>query len=148
MTGMSTKPDPDTLPCSPEDETSGLKYFPRMLAKIRLHAAGRLWPELHANLGRGSDSWCTGFLHVGYEALRARVLEGGSDEEILEWCQAHGRPLYDADRIVWNAFVSKLGWNDHITPVLAKRKAESGLAERDDIETIPHYIDVDEGRRS
>src|SRR5262245_60416299 len=107
--GMS-KPDPATLPCSPLDEVAGLKYFPRMLAKIRLHAEGRLWEELHNNLGKGADGWCTGFLHVSYEDLKARVLQGGTDEKILAWCQEHGRPLNDADRLVWNGFASKLGW--------------------------------------
>ncbi|MEZ5385203.1 MAG: DUF5069 domain-containing protein [Prosthecobacter sp.] len=144
---MSEKPDPATLPCSPLDETAGLKYFPRMLAKIRLHAASKLWEELHNNLGKGSDAWCTGFLHVDYEALRARVLEGGSDEEILAWCQQHGRPLNEMDILVWNGFTSKLGWNDFVTPMLVKRKGESGLADREDIQTMPHYIDVDEGRQ-
>ena len=144
---MSTKPDPATLPCSPLDETAGLKYFPRMLAKIRLQAEGRLWEELQNNLGKGSDGWCLGFLHVNYEDLKARVLEGGTDEEILQWCEERGRPLNDADRLVWNAFATKLGWNDHVSAMLVKRKAESGLAHRDDIQTMAHYIDVDEGRR-
>ena len=144
---MNAKPDPATLPCSPSDETSGLKYFPRMLAKIRLHAQGKLWEELHNNLGKGSDAWCLGFLHITYDDLKARVLEGGSDEEILNWCQEHGRSLNDADKLVWNGFVTRLGWNDHVSAMLTKRKAESGLAHRDDIQTMPHYIDVDEGRR-
>ncbi|MBV6500849.1 MAG: hypothetical protein CJBNEKGG_03337 [Prosthecobacter sp.] len=143
---MSAKPDPATLPCSPLEETSGLKYFPRMLGKIRLHAQGRLWDELHANLGKGSDGACVEFLHVGYEDLKARVLQGGTDEEILEWCQQHGRPLNDTDRLVWNYYTTKLGWNDHISAILVKRKADGGLGDRDDIQTIAHYIDVDEGR--
>ena len=144
---MSAKPCPSTVPCSPLDETSGLKYFPRMLAKIRLHAQGQLWEDLHANPGEGADGRCLGFLHVNYDDLKARVLTGGSDEDILQWCQEHGRPLNDTDKFVWNAFASKLGWNDHVSAVLTKRKAESGLANRDDIQTMPHYIDVDEGRR-
>lgn len=144
---MNAKPDPATLPCSPLDETAGLKYFPRMLAKIRLHAQGRLWEELQNNLGKGSDNWCRGFLHVSYDDLKARVLQGGTDEEILQWCQEHGRPLNDADKLVWNSFASKLGWNDHVSAMLEKRKAGSGLAHRDDIQTMAHYIDVDEGRR-
>ncbi|MDP4583874.1 MAG: DUF5069 domain-containing protein [Verrucomicrobiales bacterium] len=143
---MTTKPDPASVPCSILDETAGFKYFPRMLGKIRLMEQGMLWVELHGNLGKGADSWCTGFLHLDYEALRVRVLEGGSDEEIFAWCEAKGRPLNESDRLVWNAFVSKLGWNDHLSPMLEKRKAESGLAGRDDIVTIPHYVDVDEGR--
>ncbi|HCN27638.1 MAG TPA: DUF5069 domain-containing protein [Verrucomicrobiales bacterium] len=142
-----SKPDPSTLPCSPLDETAGLKYFPRMTAKIRLHAQGRLWEDLHANLGKGSDGALAGFLHVDYEDIKARVLQGGSDEEILEWCQERSRPLNDTDRLVWNHYVQTLGWNDHISAILAKRKADGGLERRDDIQTIAHYIDVDEGRR-
>ena len=143
---MSAKPDPSTVPCSPFDETGGLKYFPRMLAKIRLHAQGKLWEDLHANLGKGQDGWCAEFLHVNYEDLRARVLQGGTDEEILQWCQEQGRPLNDTDIFVWNAFATKLGWNDRVSAILTKRKAESGLAHRDDIQTMAHYIDADEGR--
>ena len=63
------------------DECCGLKYFPRMVAKIRLHASGKLWEDLHANLGKGSDGACVEFLHVNYDDLKARVLQGGSDEE-------------------------------------------------------------------
>lgn len=144
---MTQPPDPASLPCGPLEETAGLMYFPRMLGKIRLHATGRLWEDLHANLGKGSDEACVEFLHVEYEALRARVLEGGSDEEILAWCEEHGRPLNATDKRVWNYYTTKLGWNDHITEILAKRKADAGLADRDDIQTIAHYIDVDEGRR-
>ena len=144
---MSAKPDPASLPCSPFDETAGLKYFPRMLGKIRLHSKGNLWDELHANLGKGSDGACVDFLRVSYSDLRARVLGGGTDEEVLEWCQGRGRELNDTDKLVWNAYISKLGWNDSISPILAKRKADGGLAERDDIQTMPHFIDVDEGRR-
>lgn len=140
------KPDPATLPCSPLVETAGLKYFPRMTGKIRLHAAGKLWEDLHANLGKGSDGALCAFLHLDYDALKARVLAGGSDEEILAWCQQHGRPLNDTDKLVWNHYVATLGFKDHITDILAKRKADGGLAHRDDIQTIAHYIDVDEGR--
>jgi gluconokinase len=129
------------------DETSGLKYFPRMIGKIRLLAAGNLWQDLHDNIGKGMDGLCCGFLHVDHRELKNRVLQGGSDEDILQWCQEHGRPLNDTDRLVWNAFASKLGWNDHASKTLARRKAELGVADRDDIQTMAHFMDVDEGRR-
>jgi gluconokinase len=146
MRRMSAKPDPATLPCSPLDETAGLKYFPRMIGKIRLHAAGRLWEDLHANLGKGSDGALVDFLHIDYAELTARVLQGGTDEEVLQWCQERSRPLNDNEKLIWNHYVKTLGWNDHITAILAKRKADGGLGDRDDIQTIAHYIDVDEGR--
>lgn len=143
---MPPLPHPDTLPCSPLAETDGLMYFPRMTGKIRLEAAGLLWSELQENLRKGSDARCCGFLHVEYDKLKSRTLAGGSDIEILAWCQDHGRPLNETDRLVWNAYYSKLGWNDQTTPMLDRRKEESGLTERGDIQTMGHYIDVDEGR--
>ena len=144
---MSAKPDPATLPCSPLEETSGLKYFPRMIGKIRLHAAGKLWEDLHANLGKGSDGALLALMRIDYEALKQRVLAGGTDEEILQWCEQQTRPLNATDKLVWNHYVTTLGWNDHISAILVNRKAESRLAHRDDIQTIAHYIDVDEGRK-
>jgi gluconokinase len=135
-------------PRSPKDEVGGMTYFPRMLDKIRLFAAGELRPDFHANLGRFGDGWCTAFLRVEYDALRERVLAGGSDEEILEWCFVTGRKLNPTDLLIWNAFVAKLGWRDAGAPRLAKLKAESGLADRDDIQTMVEFMEVDEGRMS
>ena len=77
-------------PRSAYDRTRGLVYFARMLDKIRLYAAGRLRADFHANLGQGFDARCCCFLGVDYSVLRARVLAGGSDEEILQWCLACG----------------------------------------------------------
>src|SRR6202521_2083174 len=103
-----------TYPRSPKDCASGMMYFPRMLDKIRLHARGELRPEYHANMGlpRSADGVCLNFLRIKYEDLKKRVLEGGSDEEILEWCFQNGRRLNEGDLTVWNCFMAKFGWND------------------------------------
>jgi hypothetical protein len=135
-------------PRSPLDPCKGMAYFPRMLDKVRLYAAGELRADFHANLGRFADGWCCSFLRVSYDQLRERVLAGGSDEEILDWCFANGRGLNDTDLFVWNAFITKLGWRDAATPRLQKLKAEGGWADRDDIQTMWEYMDLDEGRRS
>jgi hypothetical protein len=74
------------------------------------------------------------------------VKEGGTDEEILEWCFEKGRRLNEADVFVWNGFVSKLGWRDSYSSVLEERKKTGGIADRTDILTIPDLIDFDEGR--
>ena len=125
-------------------------YFPRMLDKIRMHARSELGEDYHANLGkpRTADGACTNFLRVSYSDLRDRVLAGGSDEEILEWCYENGRRLNAGDLRVWNGFLSKLGWNDFAEPVLEEEKQKSGIAHRTDIVTIPELIDLDEGRRN
>jgi gluconokinase len=137
-----------TYPKSPKEMTSGMIYFPRMLDKIRLHARGELHEDYHKNLGgqRAADGVCSNFLRVSYADLRERVLQGGSDEEILEWCFEKGRRLNEGDLFVWNGFASKLGWRDVATPTLERAKEKAGISDRDDIATIPDFIDFDEDR--
>ena len=134
-------------PKSGYEKVLGMTYFPRMLDKIRLHAKGQLRDDFHANLGRGADGWCAGFLQVSYVDLKERVLQGGSDEEILQWCFEKGRKLNETDLLVWNHFATKLGWRDMATPRLEKYKAESGLVDRSDLVTMFDYFDVDDGRK-
>ncbi len=134
-------------PRSTSDETNGLRYFPRMLDKIRLQAKGELDPEYHENLGRGADMRLVKYLRVEYGKLRERVLQGGSDSEILEWCYTKGRRLVKNDIEIWNGFISKLGWNDFASGHLAKSKEAAGLGEREDIQTLGQLFDVEEGRQ-
>jgi gluconokinase len=128
----------------------GMRYFARLLDKIRLHARGELGADYHENLGKtnAADGVICNFLRVNYAELRERVLAGGNDEEILEWCYEKGRRLNEGDLVVWNGFMSKFGWNDFATPVLERRKKEMGISDRTDIQTIGEMIDFDEGRLS
>ena len=132
---------------SPAEKVGGLVYFGRMLDKIRAHHRGELPPDWVPNLGKGFDGRCVRFLGVDYNDLVDRVLKGeGSDEEILKWAFEHGRRPTDEQIEIWNEFMRKCGWNDEITPTLERRKRESGLENRDDIQTMFQYIDADEGR--
>jgi hypothetical protein len=137
-------------PKSPAETVGGMRYFGRMLDKIRLHARGELGEEYHRNMGnaRAADGVCLNFLRVKFEDLRERVLAGGTDEEILEWCFENGRRLNEADLVVWNCFMAKFGWNDFATPNLERLKKENGISDRADIMTIGEVIDFEEKRRS
>jgi gluconokinase len=139
-----------TCPKSPKEMAKGMMYFPRMLDKIRLHARGALSVDYHPNLGatKAADGACCNFLRVNYVDLRERVLQGGTDEEILEWCFERGRRLNNGDLMIWNSFNSKLGWNDFATPRLEREKQKHGIIDRADIVTISDLIDFDEGRKS
>jgi Domain of unknown function (DUF5069) len=139
-----------SYPRSAYDKVGGIVYFARMLDKIRLHAAGKLPPDYHANLSKGFDGRCCRFLKVDYAALRERVLQGGSDPEILEWCLARGRRPDEEQILVWNSFLRKRGWRDEedgSTAELEHYKAQSGLSHRTDLQTFFDYYEVDEGRK-
>jgi gluconokinase len=135
------------FPCrSPRAKVGGLVYFGRMLDKIRVHARGELPADYQPNLGRGFDEFCTSFLRIDYQRLVARVLAGGNDEELLEWCFENGRRPDENEILVWNDFMRKRGWNDDISETLTRRKQEAGFADRSDICTMFDFIDADEGR--
>lgn len=117
-----------------------------MLDKIRAHTKGELPPEWIPNLGKGFDGRCARFLGVPYEDLRTRVLEqSATDEQILEWAFNGGHKPSEEEIEIWNEFMRKCAWNDELTATLERRKRESGLEDRDDIQTMFQYIDVDEG---
>ena len=141
--------DQSTYPKSPSEEGGGMRYFPRMLDKIRLHAKEELADDYHPNLGKqqAADGACCNFLRVNYDELRSRVLAGGSDEEILEWCYDTGRRLNGGDLVIWNAFISKLGWNDFAFDRLKSAKERLGITGHDDIQTVGEVIDFEEGRK-
>jgi Domain of unknown function (DUF5069) len=131
---------------SPFAKVGGLVHFGRMLDKIRAHAEDNLPADYQANLGRGFDGSCTTFLRVDYDQLVQRVKEGGTDEEILQWCFETGRRPAEDEIYVWDEFMRKRGWNDEISETLNRRKKEAGMAGRSEIETMFAFIDADEGR--
>jgi hypothetical protein len=131
---------------SPSAKVGGIVYFARMLEKIRAHARGDLPSDYQPNLGKGFDGMCVKFLNISYQDLVERVKAGGSDEEILEWCFSNGHRPSENEIHVWNEFMRKAGWNDHLTEKLIFRKQEAGMAERDDIQTMFEFIDADEAR--
>ena len=131
---------------SPSSKVGGIVYFGRMLDKIRQNQKGELSADYQANLGRGFDSSCCSFLHIDYNQLMERAKDGGSDDEILQWCFSVGRQPNHDEVYVWNEFMRKRGWNDELSEILKRRKKEAGMAGRSEIQTMFTFIDADEGR--
>lgn len=134
---------------SPRDTIGGIMVLGRILDKIRLHAEGKLPAGYHLGIIAGKrtfDDRVCRLLAVSFEALSTRVLAGGTDEEILEWCFQNGqRP--DAEHIeIFNGFMTKRGWRDAASNGLEEQKAEAGLGHRADIVTFFDLMDTEEGR--
>ncbi len=133
---------------SPFERVGGLVFFGRALDKIRLEAAGQLPPGY--NLGDREPTWFDGrlvrFLRISYPDLRAQVLTGASDEQVLTWCFAQGRRPSDEEILIWNTFMQKRGWKDEASAGLQRYKEAAGLGARADLETIFAFLDADEGR--
>jgi gluconokinase len=135
-------------PCSDYQKTRGLIYFARMLNKIRLHAAGQLPPGYFVGVEDPTffDARCTRFLGVDYDELVNRTLQGGSDEDVLEWCFTRGRRPSEEEIGIWNSFLAKRGWRDEGNADLQAAKERAGWGARDDIQTWVDLHDAEEGR--
>ena len=136
-------------PVSDYNETSGLVYFARMLDKIRLKTRGDLPPDYFVGANDDPtmfDARCTRFLGISYDELTQRTLQGGSDEEILDWCFEHGRRPSQEEIEIWNAFLLKRGWRDGGSADLQAAKERNGWGNRDDIQTWVDLHDAEENR--
>lgn len=132
------------------ERVGGIFWIPRMLEKIRLQDRNELAEDYIPYLGNGFDGRCTRFLRIDYQELTARTLEGGSDEEILEWMFSTGRRPSEDEVLMWNDFISKRGWRDSDgnPDEFQSYKDQYGLGQRDDILTYFDFYEVDEGRNA
>lgn len=113
---------------SPYDrKVGGIHHLGRMIDKIRLKQAGGLPEEYHVNYGLvpGLDGQLCGFLNVKFEAVCARVQQGGADEEIAEWIFVIGLRPNRTQAHIWNEHSRKLGWNDKVSSYLQGLKKEA-----------------------
>ena len=121
----------EQFPRSPYDALNGLVYFPRMLDKIRIHAAGQL-PELYLkHLGQDFDGRCLRLLGVNYDDVKKLVLDGKTDEQVYEWCKVNGHKLTEEQIETWSGFMMKRGWRDEASDRIVFRLKESGIENRD-----------------
>ena len=127
---------------SPYETVGGLVFFGRMLDKIRLHARNILPSDY--NRGTGLDGRTCRFLNIDYEKLIIRVLQGGTDDAILDWCYEQGRRPSEEEIFVWNAFMSKRGWRDDVSAWLVEQKRSRGWEHRQDIQTAFDFHVADE----
>lgn len=87
-------------PRSPKVLLGGMAHLARVIDKIRMRHAG-LIPEYNY-LTTGFDKHLLDFLQLKGEDFERRVLQGGTDDEILAWVKAQTRPLSDQDWREWN----------------------------------------------
>jgi len=134
---------------SPRYQVHGIVVFARIIDKIRLHTEGKLPAGYHIGPMEGNrtfDDRVCKFLGVDFDDLSVRALQGGSDEEILDWCFEQGRKP-DAEQIeVWNGFMMKRGWRDSGSAGLHEQKIEAGFAASNEIQTYFDLMDAEEGR--
>src|SRR2546423_8830524 len=138
-------------PRSPNALLGGIAHLGRLIDKIRLRHAGRL--QDYNYLTVGFDKYLLDLLTLNGEELERRVLQGGTDEDIVQWVKSRASHVCDEDIQRWNHRIGTSGPQDdaarrrfqaRLNDVAAKR----GVA----METLPavatwaDVIELDEGR--
>lgn len=138
-------------PRSPKALVGGMVHLGRLIDKIRLRHEGLI--QDYNYFTTGFDKYLVEFLRINPQEFECRVLEGGSDDELLEWVYAHGHcPSEDEVR----------GWNERILTgspkdEAARQRFQSRLVEvaakrgvpvtaLPSVSTWADVIELDEGR--
>ncbi len=110
-------------PRSPKVLLGGMAHLARFIDKVRMRHAG-LIPDYNY-ITIGFDKYLLDVLQIKGEDLEKRVLEGGTDEEILAWIKAQTGPPADKDLREWNELVLNSGPKDDAT----RRRFQKRLAD-------------------
>lgn len=134
-------------PRSPRETMAGWTYLPRYVDKLRLHLAGKLHVDYQENLGKGFDALWLKHAGVTHEQMLAVVKHSITDGEVCDWVRLHVKKT-PAEQAAHRAeLLSRPQAGDaQAGDRLKMRKAESGLAHRDDLTTFVDYLDADEKR--
>jgi len=82
-------------PRSPKSLVGGIAHLGRFIDKIRLRNAGQIQDYNYMTVG--FDKYLVDFLGIDAKAFEQLVLSGGTDEALLAWVQANGKPVSEAE---------------------------------------------------
>ena len=128
---------------------AGWMYLPRFIDKIRLAGAGKLHSDYLPNyLHKGFDAkWLE---TAGLEAKEfvAVVNNTITDGQLTDWVRENVE-VDASTRELFNDAVGNYGVdesNTELRELLAQRKEEAGMGDRNDVQCFVDFIDADEGR--
>ncbi len=89
-----------SYPRSPKTLLGGIAHLARFIDKIRLRNAGLIQDYNYITVG--FDKQLIDFLKIDAKAFEAKVLAGGTDQDLLGWVHAHGEPRTPEEIAQWN----------------------------------------------
>ncbi len=138
-------------PRSPKTLLGGIAHLGRFIDKIRLRNAGRIQDYNYMTVG--FDKYLIDFLGIDAQAFERRVLAGGSDDELLDWVRANGKPhsTDEVDRWSQALLASKpkddeaaKRYRGRLDEIAAKRGVP--VSALPPVQTWADAIELDEGR--
>jgi hypothetical protein len=138
-------------PRSPKSLLGGIAHLGRFIDKIRLRNAGQIQDYNYMTVG--FDKYLVDFLGIDAKAFEQLVLAGGTDEALLAWVQANGKPVSEAEirlfsRNLLNAEpkddAARLRFQDRLQEISTKRGVP--VSALPPVSTWADVIELDEER--
>jgi hypothetical protein len=138
-------------PRSPKALLGGVAHLERFIDKIRLRNAGQIQDYNYMTLG--FDKYLVDFLGIDAKAFEQLVLAGGTDEALLAWVQANGKPVTDAEIRLFSRNLlkaepkddeSRLRFQGRLKEIAIKRRVP--VSALPPVSTWADVIELDEGR--
>jgi uncharacterized protein DUF5069 len=140
-----------TYPRSPNMLLGGIAHLGRFIDKIRMRHAGLIQDYNYITVG--FDKHLIDFLHLDAKAFEARVLAGGSDQELLAWVQAQGEPRTQEEIAQWSQLLLSSRPKDDAARQRFQGRLQEIAGKRDvpvvslpAVSTWAEVIELDEGR--
>ena len=149
LTANDTHVSDIIYPRSPREKMVGWLYLSRFIDKIRLAGAEKLHADYQPNyLHKGFDAKWLETAGLEAEEFVAVVNNTITDGEVADWVRENVE-VDEATRDLFNDAVGNYGAdesNKELRELLAQRKEEAGMGDRDDVQCFVDFIDADEGR--
>jgi len=138
-------------PRSPKTLLGGIAHLARFIDKIRMRNAGLIQDYNYITVG--FDKHLIDFLRIDALAFEARVLSGGSDEELLAWVHGQGEQRTAEEITQWNEMLlssrpkddaARQRFQGRLIEIAAKRGLTVGALPS--VSTWADVIELDEGR--
>jgi hypothetical protein len=134
-------------PRSSREVMDGWMHLPRYVDKIRLHLAGKLHPDYHANLGKGFDAMWLKAAGLTHEQMIEVVKKSFIDGQVFDWVRANVKKSAAEKRAHSEMTLNRPAADDAAAQERFKqRKQEFNLGHRDDVRTFVDLNDADEKR--
>jgi hypothetical protein len=133
------------FPRSPREMMAGWIYLPRFVDKVRLHLAGKLAKDYQENFTKAFDGEWLKASGVDAAQFIEVVKNSITDGQVCDWVTKNVHRS-DADKAAFRDKILNSGRQPELHARLKMRKEQSGLQDRDDIQTFVDYIDADEKR--
>jgi len=138
-------------PRSPKALLGGIAHLGRFIDKIRLRNEGKIQDYNYVTVG--FDKRLIDTLQIDPKAFEKRVLAGGTDEELLAWVVAQGKPLSHDEIAQWSQGLLSSGPKDDAARQRFQRRLQEIATKRGvpvgslpPVSTWVDVIELDEGR--